>query len=103
MDIQEAKKLLKAGDHLVIDIRDPDSYDQGHIPDAIHLHDGNIEDFVRSTDKQQRILVYCYHGITSVDAVAYLGGRGFKQVESLEGGFERWLESNNDQEDLRTQ
>ena len=92
IDVERARKALEAGKHLFVDIRDSDSYTREHIPGAIHVHDGNVEEFVRTTDKSRAVIVYCFHGITSVGGAAYFRGQGFKTVRSLEGGFEKWRE-----------
>ena len=93
--VQEARKALQEGDRLFVDIRDPDSFGQEHIPGAIHLHDGNLEEFVRTTDKSRAVIIYCYHGNNSMGGAAYLRDQGFKTVRSLQGGFEKWREQNS--------
>ena len=93
IDVQEARKALQAGEHLFVDVRDPDSYTTEHIPGAIHVHDENVEEFVRTTDKNKAVIVYCFHGINSVGGAAYFIAQGFKTVHSLQGGFEKWRES----------
>ena len=92
IDVQEAKIALQTGDHLFFDIRDPASYTTEHIPGAIHVHDGNVEELVKTTDKEKPIIVYCFHGINSVGGAAYFLSQGFKTVHSLQGGFEKWKE-----------
>ena len=99
IDVQEAKIALQTGDHLFFDIRDPASYTTEHIPGAIHVHDGNVEELVKTTDKEKPIIVYCFHGINSVGGAAYFIAQGFKTVHSLQGGFEEWTQrGTNDQE-----
>ena len=90
VQIHDAKKKLDEGGCLFVDIRDPDSYNQAHIPGAIHLHDQNVQEFVQNTDKGKDIVVYCYHGNSSLGATAFLIENGFKSVASMAGGFEGW-------------
>ena len=73
-----------------MDIRDPGSYREAHIPGAVHLHDGNVQEFVQKTDKETPVIVYCYHGNSSLGATAYFIESGFKNVVSMSGGFEAW-------------
>jgi thiosulfate sulfurtransferase len=75
---------------LFVDIRDPRSYLQGHIPGAIHLNDGNVQGFLQNTAKNQPVIVYCYHGNSSLGATAFLIENGFTNVASMSGGFEAW-------------
>ena len=90
IQIHDAKEKLDQKESLFVDIRDPGSYAQAHIPGAIHLHDGNIQEFVQNTDKEKDIVVYCYHGNSSLGATGFLIENGFKSVASMSGGFEGW-------------
>jgi thiosulfate sulfurtransferase len=90
IQIHEAKKKLDDKQCLFVDIRDPGSYQSAHIPGAIRLHDGNVQEFVQNTEKDKSIVVYCYHGNSSMGAAAYFLENGFKAVCSMAGGFEAW-------------
>ena len=90
IDVPGAKKALEKGDHLFLDVRDPASYAQAHVPGALHVDDQNVEEVVRTADKKKPVIVYCFHGINSVGAAAYFLSQGFGTVSSLQGGFEGW-------------
>ena len=90
IQIQEAKEKLDHKEATFIDIRDPGSYQAAHIPGALHLHDGNVQEFVQNTDRETPLVVYCYHGNSSLGAVAYFIESGFENVASMSGGFEAW-------------
>jgi thiosulfate sulfurtransferase len=87
--VEKARELINAG-AVVVDVRDPASFEAAHVPNAFYLSDANIEKFVTNTDKSKPIVVYCYHGHTSLGGAAYLMDQGFTEVYSLIGGFERW-------------
>ncbi len=88
---QHTKEKMDAGDASVYDIRDPDSYNASHIPDAVHLNDSNVKDFIASSDKERPLIVYCYHGNSSRGAAGFFAEQGFKEVYSMAGGFESWV------------
>ena len=88
--IHEAKKQLDDKSSLFVDIRDPGSYRQAHIPGAVHLSDANVQEFLQNTAKDQSLVVYCYHGNSSLGATAFLIDNGFTHVASMSGGFEAW-------------
>ena len=90
IQIHEAKRNLDQKECLFVDIRDPGSYQSAHVPGALHLHDGNVQEFVENTDKNAAVVVYCYHGNSSLGATAYLIENGFKNAASMSGGFEAW-------------
>ena len=96
IDPNQANNLLLDGAQLA-DIRDPQSYQQGHIPGAVRLDNDNLAQFVEAADKQQPLLICCYHGNSSQSAAAYLASQGFTAVYSLDGGFELWRQQYPDQ------
>jgi thiosulfate sulfurtransferase len=90
IQIHDAKRKLDQRESVFVDIRDPDSYYAAHIPGALHLHDANVQEFIQNTDKETPVIVYCYHGNSSLGATAYLIESGFRNVASMSGGFEAW-------------
>ncbi|HZM00687.1 MAG TPA: thiosulfate sulfurtransferase GlpE [Planctomycetota bacterium] len=90
IDADEAHSRLEAGGTLFMDVRDPGSYGSAHIPGARHVGDHNIEAFVEETARDQPIVIYCYHGLSSLGGAAWLQAQGFTNVCSLSGGFEAW-------------
>jgi thiosulfate sulfurtransferase len=90
ISVDQAAQMLTEGKSLFVDVRDPGSFSASHVPGALHLNDGNIQEFVSQTDKAKPIVCYCYHGNTSQGAAAYLMDQGFKEVYSVVGGFELW-------------
>jgi|SRR5918996_4222900 thiosulfate sulfurtransferase len=90
ISVSEAKTHLEDGSAVFVDIRDSGSYERGHIPGALPLNDGNVEEFLSQADKGKRTIVCCYHGISSQGAAAYFEERGFTDVYSLIGGYEAW-------------
>lgn len=92
IDVAEARALIEQG-ALVVDIRDAASYAAGCIEGAVHLHGGNIEQFLQECDFTRALIVCCYHGNASQGAAAYLADKGFAQACSLDGGYEAWEEA----------
>ncbi len=86
----EALQLMNSREMVVADVRDQDSYDEGHIANAIHLSMARLQEYCESVDKTKPVLVYCYHGISSQSVAQHLVEQGFSEVYSLIGGFETW-------------
>jgi len=86
---EPALQLLEQG-AAVVDIRDPQSYAHGHIIGARHLDNSSLPAFVASADREQPLIVCCYHGNSSQPAAAYFADLGFSRVFSLDGGYELW-------------
>jgi thiosulfate sulfurtransferase len=90
IETHKVKEMLEHKNVNVVDIRDPASYSSGHIPTAVSVSDGNVQEFTENTDKDTPLVVCCYHGISSQGAAAYFAEQGFKEVYSMTGGFEAW-------------
>jgi len=96
IDIQGAQSLLAEGSAIFVDVRDPGSYEQAHIPGALHLDNDTVRSFLDETDKGSTVVVYCYHGNASMGATAFLQEQGFTAVSSMSGGFTAWSEAGLD-------
>ena len=90
ISVEETKSLIKGGDVTIVDIRDPQSYSSGHIDDALHLGDDNVEQFLAECNKLLPLIVYCFHGHSSQSAAAYFAANGFADVYSMDGGYAAW-------------
>lgn len=89
ISIEQGKQLLDNGASF-IDIRDPQSYNFGHISGAAFVDNETLPEFLENADKQQALVVYCYHGNSSQNAAQFFSEQGFLEVMSLDGGFEAW-------------
>ncbi len=90
ISVQQVLNRLDETDFIVADIRDPNSFSQGHIPGSVHLSNENIGQFMTEKDYEQPIVIVCYHGISSQGAANYLTEQGFDNVFSMDGGFTDW-------------
>lgn len=88
--IKQAEELLREQSILVLDRRDSQSYQQGHIDGAMMAHDGLIESIINKRELDRPILVYCYRGNDSKELAGMLSSLGYQQVYSLSGGFAEW-------------
>ena len=90
VDPAEAEQLF--GRCTFLDVREPDEYEQGAIPGAVHLPRGNLEFGVegRIPGKEGPVVVYCAGGTRSAFAARTLADLGYKDVVSMAGGFNRW-------------
>ena len=71
---------------ILIDVRQPDEYEKGHIPGARSIPLQKLRDFsLEVTDKDTPSYVYCLSGARSARAVRALRGVGFTAVTDLGG------------------
>ncbi len=86
----ETFAALAAGDVVIADIRDDQSFASAHIEGAYHLTNGTLHQFMQQTPLDKPVVVVCYHGRSSQGAAQYLAEQGFDTVYSMAGGFESW-------------
>ena len=91
IDAGVCQQLLAGTEATVLDIRDPQSYQTGHIAGAIHVEQIDIDTFVEQQPKEKPLVICCYHGNSSVSAAGFFAEKGFTDVYSLDGGYEAWL------------
>src|SRR5829696_822723 len=86
-----AAEHIAAG-YTVLDVREPDEYQEGAIAGAIHIPRGHLESQIenRIADKSTPVLVYCAGGTRSAFAAKTMLDLGYSTVESMAGGFGRW-------------
>jgi len=93
ISVEESKEMISS-DIYLLDIRDEMSFAKSHISGAVHLTNESIDQFLLDADKNKTTIVYCYKGISSIDAAKYLCNIGFNEVYSMQGGYEEWIQSN---------
>lgn len=90
ISVDQANQLIHEGEVSILDIRDPQSFMQGHIKNSLHVSNSNVEEIIRTLDKSMPLIIYCYHGNSSKGAAEYFYNMGFESSFSVDGGFEEW-------------
>lgn len=89
---EDAKKLMDTRtDLLILDVRNPEEYVQGHIPNSINIPNPTItnREIPELPDKNQTLLVYCRSGQRSRIAAKKLAVLGYQDVKDF-GGILDW-------------
>jgi len=92
IDTVAAADRIAHGGVAVLDVREPDEYEQGALADVVHIPRGHLEAQVESrlVDKQTPVIVYCAGGVRSAFAAKTLQELGYASVVSMAGGFGKW-------------
>ena len=96
---QAASALQTQRDMVVLDVRTPDEYKNGHLTNAINinLYDPNFKSKLARLDKSKTYVVHSAAGLEngrSRKATAAMDSLGFKQIKHLNGGFNAWQQAN---------
>ncbi|MBF0279239.1 MAG: hypothetical protein HQM13_15685 [SAR324 cluster bacterium] len=93
MDVQELEEILKSGKEVVlVDVRDPNEWDICHIDGAKLMPVGEFDKYIPELNPEDEILLYCYKGVRSMNALKKLHAEGFTKLKSVTGGIDRWAE-----------
>jgi rhodanese-related sulfurtransferase len=96
MDPSVFAATINAADAVVLDVRTPAEFAEGHIEGAVNI---DVEDpaaftaAVADLDRTATYAVYCRSGNRSATATAYLVGEGFASVAELDGGIVAWTDA----------
>ncbi|MBK1681213.1 rhodanese-like domain-containing protein [Rhodocyclus tenuis] len=91
----QATLLINREDALTIDVREPNEYAAGHLPDSRNIPAAKLAERIGELEKfkERALIVVCQSGARSASASAQLGKAGFTQVHNLEGGIAKWVEA----------
>jgi rhodanese-related sulfurtransferase len=94
VSIDQLKAMMAAKSVVVIDVREPASFEKGRIPGAININYTDItRDAERFAGETRTIVTYCActNETTAARAAVDLGARGVPGVKALRGGWEEWV------------
>ena len=85
---EEAKEMMDTQEVIILDVREQDEYDSGHIPGAVLLPVGTIDEETAAEvipEKDSMVLVYCRSGNRSKTASETLVGLGYTNIYEFDG------------------
>ena len=86
--VGELAELMATGSRLV-DVREPDEFDEGHVPGAVHVPLASVPDNIERFRGEGPTLVICRSGGRSLRACEFLSERGV-EVVNVAGGTLAW-------------
>jgi molybdopterin/thiamine biosynthesis adenylyltransferase/rhodanese-related sulfurtransferase len=91
---QQAREMA-AGGAVIVDVREADEWVQGHVPGAVFIPRGYLEQRIEEKvpDKSHEVVLHCAGGTRSALAVRTLQELGYSRVSSMAGGFGKWKEA----------
>ena len=89
---QDAAAKSKSGEAVIVDVRDKDEWDEGHIPRATHMSRGTIELDIEEKVPDPNVMIICHCGGGGRGALVTesLQKMGYKNARNLAGGFKAW-------------
>ena len=104
VDTARADELRHAPGTVFLDVREPDEFEQGAVPGAVHIPRGQLESNIegRVPDHATPLIVQCAGGVRSAFAAKTLAELGYTDVVSVAGGFNRWKDEGREWRAPRT-
>jgi len=88
---RQVKDLLARDDKvLFVDVREPWEYDAAHIEGSVLIPLGQIPSNLARLENAEQLVLFCHHGMRSLDGAAWLRAQGVEAAKSMSGGIERW-------------
>jgi hydroxyacylglutathione hydrolase len=80
---------------VVLDVREPDEYAAGHVPDAVSIPQAELALELERVPRDRDVLVACRSGSRSLGAARFLKSLGYERVTNLERGTLGWIDAGN--------
>ncbi|MEE2701651.1 MAG: molybdopterin-synthase adenylyltransferase MoeB [Thermodesulfobacteriota bacterium] len=91
IDVNEFKGIVESSNNItILDVREPGEYEICSLKDSRLIPLGDLTSRVHELDTADDIIVYCHHGMRSLQAARILKGMGYKKVRNLAGGIDAW-------------
>jgi cysteine synthase/rhodanese-related sulfurtransferase len=94
IDVETAHEQWETERPLVIDVRQPEEFNRGHIPGAVNIPLLDLPDSLDQLpiDLDTPVLTVCQRGNVSLPGVLYLNSIGYRNARSITGGTNAWIE-----------
>lgn len=95
---EEVRNMQARNEPVVyLDVREPNEWNLGRLPNAVHLPRGNLEGKVEGiVGRDQKVVVYCARGNRSALAALTMKQMGYENVSSMARGIQGWADINGD-------
>jgi rhodanese-related sulfurtransferase len=93
-NVADVKRRMDSGEKfLLVDVREDNEWEKGHVPGAVHMGRGVIERDIETQvpETSTKMILYCGGGFRSALAADNLQKMGYTNVESMDGGWKGWV------------
>ncbi len=88
---REVQDMLARGEKLFfVDVREKWEYDTSHIEGSVLIPLREIPANLARLEAASELVLFCHHGMRSLDAAAWLRSQGVEGARSMAGGIDRW-------------
>lgn len=91
--VTEVDKAIEQDTHTVVDVREPDEWQEGHIAEAVHIPLGELSSRAGELPAGKPVFTVCRSGKRSITAIEILESAGVQGAKSMAGGMIAWHEA----------
>ncbi len=93
--VEEGKEMMSSNDVAVIDVREPNEYNAGHVPNANLIPVATVFAHKAELPRDKDVIFVCGVGQRSALACEMAAAAGLSRLFNLEGGTEAWIKAGN--------
>lgn len=87
----DLKEKIDSGEELlIVDVREGWEHAKVRIPNALHIPLAQLPQKLSQIDREKDVVVYCHHGVRSLQACQFLQKMGYEKVRNLHGGIDAY-------------
>jgi len=93
-NVADVRRRMDSGEKfLLVDVREDNEWEKGHLPGAVHMGRGVIERDIeiQVPETATKMILYCGGGFRSALVADNLQKMGYTNVESMDGGWKGWV------------
>ena len=90
ISVDEALRLWQNKEAIIIDVRTPGEYRDGHIPGVVNIPLDELEKRIGEIPKDKKVVLICRTGSRSAQGTRLLRSKGFNNVYNSTGGMSTW-------------
>ena len=92
ISVEDVKAAMDRGDNLtLLDVREPWELELSRLEGAKLIPMGDVPARAhQELDPEEHIVVFCHHGVRSLNVTNWLREQGFESAQSMHGGIDRW-------------
>jgi rhodanese-related sulfurtransferase len=91
--VTEVDEAIEQDSHTVVDVREPDEWQEGHIAKAVHIPLGELSARASELPAGKPVFTVCHSGKRSITAIGILESAGVHGAKSMAGGMVAWHEA----------
>ncbi len=91
VNVDQVHALYQQGAVVIVDVREVDEYEAGHIPGALLIPLSELEKRVKDVPRDAEVILVCRSGNRSQQAYTFLRQQGLTNVHNMPGGMKAWV------------